>query len=353
MKNKPGFILGCLLFYTILIILFYGVWSADHDEAQLNALKNYAYNVHELLYPNNDELLSLALNTKSVSKFMNDYRGMILFSNSKDSGLLIEDQNDFQVYYFNIVGSDKWDSTVNEYISAWISRNAAQDLNKFIDEKSNAYYATKVSYYVLQYSSEYKYWGSLMKTFYADVPAYYASLIIAAIMGLLFIIVNVLATLSNGDIKNSKIYNRASVENRYFRCVAQISLVKELMKEYKDTFYNCNDDYGEEGVVLVIWTNVYLAFCYLIEWIFAEENVSIPERDVYKYMAVVEENIFFNCIYLTELSDFSGELWKAENLSGNLTCGSIHSLIKADDVIEKMYITLEYFRRLYHKSRKD
>lgn len=345
MKKKSTFITSCVLFYMVLVVLAVSIWLLDHDESQLNALRQFAYNSHEWLYPNNDELLDLALNTKSISKFLDRYDSVTLGSKGTFSGFTIEDENAFQVYWFNVVGSDKWDDHVNTYISAWISRKAAIDLVKFIDGKSNGYWAAKTCYYQTIDVYEIDYWTSLMKGFYRNVGVYYGLILMVALLGSAFIAVQAL-----NYVHTEGKFDKDVVQHRFFRCLAQLSVITELWNDYNKVFSQKDDgEYGKEGATLILWSNIYYAFCYLSEWVFAEEQITTKSRSLEEYLSIAEEYSYFECSDYLELTNFKDDLWKAKELAGDAVHSYTHSSYNIEEIIERISKSITYFRKIYRR----
>lgn len=97
---------------------------------------------------------------------------------------------------------------------------------------------------------------------------------------------------------------------KYAKLMAQISMLKKLLQEYKYLKINNN----VAGMEVMLCINSYLAACYLIEWVAWEEAVNIGKRNMETYIAITKERQFFNSPDTKKLFRFETELCYFEAL---------------------------------------
>lgn len=344
---KKFLIIFATVCYILLGTTFFCVWKIDHDPIQLNILKSFAYQVHELLYPNSGELLDLALNSKSIGKFLDSFSSIMILSPGTPSDLNIHDEDEFLMYYYQLIGENlEKNGEVQNYLKAWINQNASRQLYHFVDIESENYYSTLSKYYSILDLSAQDYYTGKYRIFYQDVQAYYLVLACITLFGTCWLIIVGSNVFDSNNTYNPKEH---TIMLKLLRFQAQFVLTTGILKKYVKDATNRTNNIDESGLNMVLWSNMYITYHHLIAWIFDEEKIDIRLCINEEIQKLAEERDYFNCEDLKSLINLSFDMKQGEEFyNGYVKVGILNFDFaeKQLDLINRIY---NYFKALYRR----
>lgn len=130
---------------------------------------------------------------------------------------------------------------------------------------------------------------------------------------------------------------------KYDILYAQLETLKRNLEWYNEH----NIDKHRRGTEWVLCTNIYLAVCYLIEWVAEEEGVHLGMRCIQTYISIVKDRDYFRCENMRDLMRFDMALCSFEEAYGNPEKFVAVNTNVMDALLDILYSCLNAFYSAY------